>query len=262
MLRTTTFGLSVLALIGLLGLPLAGGEEPVKEDAGKAAAPAAPAAKAGGGETTAVRAPEAPGCPGAEGEHRMRIAGFQKQVGGAVGLLAALGVAGLGGLSLFAFLALLLVTFPATVKRVREGSEARPWFAPFLGGVNALFAGLLVAALAQTGNGIAGIAGIAVIVAFAGVAVLGISGKAQTLGARVLAIAERRPNPVANLAIGWPMLFLVGIIPVVGWVLLAYWTVSGVGGVLVTLFGKSKPGTPPTGQAPDRIIVDAPKYTV
>jgi hypothetical protein len=262
MLRTTTFGLAVLALVGFLGLPLAGGEEPVKEDAGKAAAPAAPAAKAGSAETPTAKAPEAPGCPAGEGEHRMRLAGFQKQVGGAVGLIAGLAVAGLGGLSMFAFLALLLVTFPATVKRVREGAESRPWFAPFLGGVNVLFTGLLVTALGQTGNGAAGLAGLVVVLAFAGVAVLGLSGKAQTLGARVLATAERRPNPMTNLAIGWPMLFLVGIIPVVGWVLFAYWTVSGVGGVLVTLFGKSKHAAPPQGQAPERIIVDAPKYTV
>jgi hypothetical protein len=73
-------------------------------------------------------------------------------------------------------------------------------------------------------------------------------------------LAERKPNTVANLAIGWWVLYLVGIIPIVGWILFAYWATSGIGAVLVSLFGRSK--RTPSGPEGEGLIIDKPDYTV
>jgi hypothetical protein len=262
MRRTTMIGIAALSLAFFLGGTALAGDEPAREEPAKAAAAdKGPAAEAPKCPRSALEGAKESAAEAGEHAHA-RLAEFQKQVGGAVGLLAVLAGAGFGGLSLSALLALLLITFPGAVRRVREAAEARPYVSPALGGANALFTGLLVGALGHAGGGLPGLLGLLILLAFSAVGILGLAGKAQSLGSQLLTLADRRPNPVANLAVGWPMLFLVGTIPVVGWVIFGYWTLSGVGAVMVSLFGKGKAAAPPQGGAGDRIIVDAPKFTV
>ncbi|GEM_PF-3136520 len=192
---------------------------------------------------------------------------MRKSLAGALGLLAGISLVVLAGFSLFAFLLFMLIVFPGVVERVRQGGEGRPLFVFFLGLVNVIFVLVLVGALANGGKA-GGVLSLVIFVAFLFVVVFGLSGRAQSLGARTLVLAERRPNPVQNLVVGWWILFLVGILPVVGWILFLYWAIAGVGGVLVSLFGKET--TPAASAAGDGGIVvdrkaedeDRPNYSI
>lgn len=223
-------------------------------------APAALAGDDGSAGVGAAPAPETVATPhgtGAPGDGPA-AQGASPSLAGAVHLLAAVSVVGLSGFSLFAFLLLVLVVFPSPVEKVRTGMESRPVLSFFLGLVNSVFVLLVVGALAHAG-GAGGALGGLLLLAFLMVAILGLSGRAQILGARALALADRAPNPVTNLAVGWWVLYLVGIIPFVGWVLFGYWAASGVGGVLVTLFGRS--GASRKDAKDGGIVISGPDYT-
>ena len=217
------------------------------------------AAPAGTPEGADGEAPAEAGGDVEGGESAGKDRHIPRPLTGAITLLAGISVLVLSGFALFAFLLLIVITFPKTVVRVREGMEGRPVFSFFLGLGNVLFALLLVGALANGGEG-GGILACLILLAFLLLVVFGLSGRAQTLGARAMVLAERKPNAVANLAIGWWVLFLVGIIPIVGWVLFAYWATSGVGAVLVSIRGKSRPRT----MEPEEkgLVIDKPDYTV
>jgi len=232
----------------------------------KSSAQAGDAEPAGNGEQASPSqdASESPdsghGAQGKEGKpHANEGHDLPKALTLPLSLLAGVSVIGISGLSVFAFLLLTLIAFPGTVERVREGLETRPWFASGLGLVNVVFVMFLVGALANAGPA-GGILGFLIFLAFLGLVVFGLSGRAQALGARAMVLADHKPNSVLNLAIGWWVLFLVGIIPFVGWVLFAYWAVNGVGAVLVTLFGRArKPSVPEEGGG---IVISKPDFTV
>jgi hypothetical protein len=222
-----------------------------REEAAPAEAPLETEAGAPAGEK-----PEDVGETDAEAEQKRQLS---QTLTGATTLLAGISVVVISGFALFAFLLLIVIAFPQTVGRVQEGMENRPVFSFFLGFANVLFALLLVGALANGGGG-GGILACLILLAFLLLVVFGLSGRAQTLGARAMVLAERKPNAVANLAIGWWVLYLVGIIPIVGWVLFAYWATSGVGAVLVTALGKS--GHRPSEPEEKGLVIDKPDYTV
>ncbi|MHC5035746.1 MAG: hypothetical protein ACYTHM_00390 [Planctomycetota bacterium] len=225
-------------------------------DAGPADA-VAPADKPGKAESEIPAA----GKPEGKSDHESRAEGgrrLPKSLAGAISLLAGVSVIILSGFSLFAFLFLIVIVFPSMVLNVRERQESKPGMAFFLGLVNILFVCLLLGALAQ-GKAVGGLLAGLILLAFLMVVVLGLSGRAQNLGSRAMVLAERKPNVVVNLAIGWWVIFLVGIIPVVGWVLFLYWSISGVGSVLLSIFGGGKgKKAPPESEG---LVIDGPDYT-
>ncbi|MHC4597791.1 MAG: hypothetical protein ACYS47_02185 [Planctomycetota bacterium] len=242
-----------LALAAFVAQPVLGQEGDDKPAAAEKAAEAE-APEEAGAETAADEGAEAAG-EEAAGKDRQ----LSQTLTGATTLLAGISVLVLSGFALFAFLLLIVIAFPQTVVRVQEGMETRPTFSFFLGLANVLFAMLLVGALANGGHG-GGIMACLILLAFLLLVVFGLSGRAQALGARAMVLAERKPNAVANLAIGWWVLYLVGIIPIVGWILFAYWATSGVGAVLVSIFGKKRPRLNEPEEK-ERVI-DTPDYTV
>lgn len=219
--------IAVLLVAGLLASPAATAQQ---VDPG----PRADAPEAAPADSEAIAPAAEPSDAGEAGDAH---GPGRHPVEGAVWILAACALTALSGLSIFAFLLLLVTVFPGTVAKVREGNEQRPVFAFFLGLVNVLFVTLLVGALSN-GGGPGGLLALIILTAFTGVAVLGIASRAQMLGARTLALAERQPNAVTSLSLGWMQIFLIGILPVVGWVLFLYWSVSGIGAVLVSMFSR------------------------
>jgi hypothetical protein len=272
MKRTWTAFFTLVLAFGLLAAPAAlAQDDGAPPDDGQAARPddaakkdvddpdAAPAEGDDRGDADAATDDEKP-CPLGDVHEKHRGSGHaQKSLQGAVSLLAGVSVIALGGLSLFAFLLLIAIAFPTSVTKVREGMEARPWVSLGLGAVNSVFVLLLLGALAHAG-GPGAVMGTLILLAFLMMAVFGLSGRAQNLGARAMVLADRKPNTVANLAIGWWVIYLVGIIPIVGWVLFAYWATAGIGSVLVSVFSRGKQEAKPPESG--GIEISGPNYTV
>ncbi|MCI0343267.1 MAG: hypothetical protein L0216_19340 [Planctomycetales bacterium] len=146
---------------------------------------------------------------------------------------------GLAGLVLLAWQCLAVLLAPGFVERAREAAAGRPILPFFLGTANT--AGLVVlgfgaAHIQGPGTLAAGALGISLLAAL----VTGLAAKAETFGATLLG-PERGPGRLAPLAVGWGMMWLVGIVPIAGWIPLGYWALSGIGGVTLALLQPSRP---------------------
>ena len=151
-------------------------------------------------------------------------------------VLAGLAFLFLAGMALFALQFLFLTTFPSAAGRIQKQVETRRLFSFILGAVNVVFLLLLIGVLGHAGKGGGALAGIFLFIGIFGV-LAGMLGRALQIGARASAVAGMGDNPVLHLVFGWWTIFFVGIIPVVGWLLALYWAVSGVGSVVLSLFG-------------------------
>ena len=69
--------------------------------------------------------------------------------------------------------------------------------------------------------------------------------KSEALGARVLRQTGRDATSVTSILVGWPVIFLAGLIPVFGWAMLLYILLSGAGVALRALFRRN--GIPDSG---------------
>jgi hypothetical protein len=160
-------------------------------------------------------------------------------------VLAGLAILFLAGMALFALQFLFLTTFPAAAGRIQKQVETRRLFSFILGAVNVVFLLLLIGVLGHAGKGGGALAGIFLFIGIFGV-LAGMLGRALQIGARASAVAGMGENPVLHLVFGWWTIFFVGIIPVVGWLLALYWAVSGVGSVVLSLFGGIHKAPEPT----------------
>ncbi len=220
--------------------PAADGEKAQPE---KAAEPVPPGKK--DGDADRKDKDQAPGLDrsGEDGSGKQFMIRHRKELEGAVGAIVGMAFILMSGVALFALQFLMLITFPAGVERIRTSIEEKRLFSFVLGLVNSVFLLLLIGVLGKAG-GPAG--GFAVLFLFALIflAFVGLVGRARQIGGKAAAAAGFNPNPALSLLMGWGIVFFVGIIPVVGWVIAAYWCVSGVGGVVLSLFpGQGKGNT-------------------
>ncbi|MBU0718139.1 MAG: hypothetical protein KJ749_07825 [Planctomycetes bacterium] len=157
--------------------------------------------------------------------------------------IAALG-AGIGGLALQLW---ARTTFPKRTAAVLTALEEKRWKSFLVGLVNLTFLGALFAVCANV-RVLGSLAIVTVVVAFAFV-FLGLLGRAERLGTRILTAAGRTPNSVANILVGWPVLYFVVLslvlIPLLGWALLLYLLLSGTGAAVLSLVAERK--APPAG---------------
>jgi hypothetical protein len=106
----------------------------------------------------------------------------------------------------------------------------------------ALVIGLLVAAaglasisaLGERG-GIAGLTGALLLGLLALGALTGLTAVAALLGKGALAMADRKASRAVTVGLGALLLALAGLFPVVGWVLLLYFVLIGLGGAVQAL---------------------------
>lgn len=104
--------------------------------------------------------------------------------------------------------------------------------------------GLPITALAILGVGILGhvaaplgalgAAGLGLIVAF------GATAACEDLGRRLFYACGREGNRATRLLVGWPLLFVASLVPIVGWFLiLPYVVAGGVGSIALTAFSRN-----------------------
>ncbi len=145
----------------------------------------------------------------------------------------------LAGGVLLAWQCLAVLLAPGFVERAREAAAGRPVLPFLLGTANTtglVVLGFGAAHIHGPGTLAAGALGISLLAAL----VLGLAAKAETFGAALLG-PERAPGRLAPLSVGWGMMWLVGIVPIAGWIPLAYWALSGIGGVTLALLQPARP---------------------
>ena len=150
----------------------------------------------------------------------------------------------LSAAALLAWQCLLLTTFPAAVDRTREAIERRSLLSVALGAPN--MCGLLLvsglgAAIEGPGLLLTMLAG----VVFLGLVLVGFAAKAQAIGLRLLG-PEHAGRRLATLSLGWVVMVGVAIVPFVGWVVLAWWTLGGIGAVMLAVLSRvARSAAPP-----------------
>jgi hypothetical protein len=149
--------------------------------------------------------------------------------------LAATVSAVVGAFALLAAQLLGLALFPVAGARARAVATRRTWLPAGLGAVNAVGYVVVAAVAARLGPAGALVGAVATVALF-GALVLGLSGRAQAIGARLLG-PERRDSALAATSLGWAVMAGVGLLPVVGWTLMAWWLVQALGTSALVLMG-------------------------
>jgi len=138
-------------------------------------------------------------------------------------------------LSSFAAMTLITAAAPGFIRR--ERNVARQGMRRcFLWGLVFVINSVLVAALARLDNGILGNSvALVVMVTLLVIALSGLAAIATEVGFRVLAEADKHgPSTLACLTCGTIVLFVVAVIPVLGWLLFASALMTGIGAFLET----------------------------
>ncbi|NOZ21132.1 MAG: hypothetical protein GXP25_08580 [Planctomycetes bacterium] len=145
---------------------------------------------------------------------------------------------GVGGLAIQLW---ARVTFPQRTAAILKALEEKRWKLFLVGLVNVSFLFFLSYGFAQ----VRWLQWLAMLIATVLLAVvfLGLLGKAERLGARILDEAGRMPTPVGSILVGWPVLYFVAIIPFLGWALFLYLIISGTGAVVLSLIGNTRTPT-------------------
>lgn len=149
---------------------------------------------------------------------------------GLLTLLPAAAIIALGGLGLqTAYRA----TFVKRSDRVVKAASGAPAKCFALGLVNSAVLFVLMAAAGEPAPVIA-----MILAVLSGLLLfMGLTAKAENLGARVALVAGYECNPVIALVIGWPTIVCMLLVPVVGWCVVLYLAVAGVGAVVLSFFG-------------------------
>lgn len=74
----------------------------------------------------------------------------------------------------------------------------------------------------------------------------GLCGVCEDLGRRAWMLSSRDAGRLARVSLGWPILYFLGLIPVVGWVVVAVLSLSGLGAFFIALFSGAAKPTPRT----------------
>lgn len=137
-------------------------------------------------------------------------------------------------LALWAWQCLTLVLFPGVVESARAASERRPLLTPAIGVPNGL--GLLLVAGAASAAGPPGaLFAMVLFTALFVVLTVGLAGKAESIGRRLLTDSGRAHGRAACLSAGWGVMAGVSLVPVFGWVVLGWWCIGAVGGGTLAL---------------------------
>jgi len=170
--------------------------------------------------------------PGAKGQ--------QKQAGAIMAvLLMALPTAALVTVAGLGLHACYRATCIRRSERIAEVARVAPVRCFVLGTVNTGVLWVLMAAFGKP----APVLSIALLVLTVVLVLAGLAAKSENLGVRVARAAGYDCNPIIGLAIGWPIAVSLLLLPVVGWCVFIYLTLSGVGAVVLSYLLK------PNGQA-------------
>lgn len=158
-------------------------------------------------------------------------------------------------LALWAWQCLALVLFPGIVESARTASERRPLLAPAIGIPNGLGL-LLVGGAASVAGAPGALFSMMLFTVLFVLLTIGLAGKAEAMGRRLLSDSDRRPGRAASLSAGWGIMAGVSIVPIFGWVVLGWWSIGAVGsGTLALLdlvIGRGRtpsPGANPAARA-------------
>lgn len=234
--------------------------------------PDAKAGEPGPGEAEGGEPGEAQGCESCGGKHgkikglieKGREFGHEKELRGAIGaigLLSVLMIILFCGVSVFGLQLLVLMTFPAAVEKVSKTIDDRRIFSFALGLVNCVFLWLLVMVLGKSGGPAGGVAVLFLLVLCAAV-FMGLTARARFMGSKAVSMAGFGANPVSQLFFGWLIIFFVGNIPIIGWVLALYWACSGVGGLVLSTFSGGKTKQPPQARIDPKDEYQSPVVTI
>ena len=139
-------------------------------------------------------------------------------------------VISLGGLGLQAA---YRATFVRRSDLVTAAAVTSPVKCAIVGFVNSA---LLLTIMAASGEKLPGL-GFAGALVLAVLMFLGVTVKSENLGVRIARAAGRECSPIVGLVIGWPAIVCILLVPVVGWLVVAYLLVSGVGAVFLSFVG-------------------------
>lgn len=154
----------------------------------------------------------------------------------------------LAGGMVLAWQCLAMALFPVLVDRARDAARDRPWLSIMLGIPNA--GGLvLVAGVGAALQGAGVLLSLVATAAFFGMAVVGLAGRAQTLGSRLVS-PERADSRLATLTVGWAVMLGVAAVPFVGWVVGIWWLVGALGSTAVAVLGAILSPSTPAGPGP------------
>lgn len=150
-------------------------------------------------------------------------------------LAAALAIHAALTAGLLALLAVLQAAWPGFAARAALEADERPGRS-LLAGIGA---GLIWVALATAARRLRiPPVGLAVAALAAWLVVAGALAAASALGARLLLQLGRAATPLGGLALGWLALAGLGLVPVLGWLVLAMSLAIGAGAALRALFGR------------------------
>lgn len=166
----------------------------------------------------------------------------------------------LGGFVMLCCQLLALAVFPGAVAAATHAAE-RGSVIPFALGLGTTLGVLIFVAVAVKLGPFGALLGTLAGVVVLGMLVVGLAGRAQTIGARLLG-PERAGRALAPVALGWTVMFGVSLVPVIGWVLAAWWNISALGitvwSAIRALGGGGAGGRPPSPPGPPPAKPPAP----
>ena len=135
-------------------------------------------------------------------------------------------------------------TFPRRAEQVVQAAARAPIRCFILGLVNG---GLLFVLAAATGEAAWPVSFVALAV-LGWLVFLGLAAKAEGLGVRIARASGRECSPIMGLVIGWPTIVCMQLALAVGWVVLAYLTLSGIGAAVLSFFKTQTKEEPDAGE--------------
>ena len=138
-------------------------------------------------------------------------------------------------------LILLTALAPGFFARARRVVSAHPWQSFLLGLINFCFFFAIAAVFSESAVvPLKVVAGLVVLAVLPLMVVVGAAAAAGIAGERLLAFLFERPGtPLATLVLGLIGLGLVGLLPILGWLILAILLMIGFGASLLALFRRS-----------------------
>ncbi|HEX9925894.1 MAG TPA: hypothetical protein VGD99_24775 [Anaerolineae bacterium] len=125
------------------------------------------------------------------------------------------------GLCLGALLAVLAALLPAAGRRSQAALLRSPWRAFFIGLANYLFLGGISLILLNTEVRPLALVGVIIAAALISITLIGLTGLVTLTGERLAALRSRETSPFSHLVWGTVTVTLAGLLPFIGWFLLA-----------------------------------------
>ncbi len=123
-------------------------------------------------------------------------------------------------------------TFTRRSERVLRAAGSSPIKSFILGAANTALLLIVSAALGEGAPAIAALfMALLLLLAF-----MGLAAKAESIGARIAKAAGRECSAITAILIGWPTLVGILIIPFIGWGIVIYIAVCGVGAAILSFF--------------------------